>query len=173
MLTTSEDMKQNKSIQDFLKPQKGRVQQGYFTPKNPGKYKGDPTKVIYRSSWELKFLNYCDSNESVVAYAAEPVGIAYPNPVLKKDCTYWIDCYMETRSQDGSLIKWLIEVKPNKYLTPPEPPTRLTEKQTLNYARHAKAYIINHAKFKAAREYAASRGMRFGIITENFLFNKV
>lgn len=166
--------KQTKNIQDFLKPQMGsKVRQGYFTPLNPQKYKGDPTKVIYRSSWELKFLQYCDQNEAVVEYAAEPIGIPYINPILKKECTYWIDCYMATRNQDGSLTKWLIEVKPNKYLTPPEAPNRLTEKQTLNYVRHAKAYVINTAKFKAAEVYAHQRMMRFGIITENFLFNRV
>ena len=165
--------KEKRDIHDFLKPQNGRVKQGYFTPKNPQKYKGDVTKIIYRSSWELKFLSYCDDNERVIEYASEPVGIPYWNSILKKESTYWIDCYMVTRNQDGSTTKWLIEIKPNKYLTPPEPPTRLTEKQTLNYARHAKAYIINDAKFKAAKSYAAKNNMRFGIITENFLFNKV
>jgi hypothetical protein len=166
-------MKKQRNIQDFLKPQNGRVKQGYFTPQNPHKYTGDLSKIIYRSSWELKFLTYCDNNESIVEYIAEPVGIAYNNPILKKESTYWIDCYMVTKSPDGTLTKWLIEIKPNKYLTPPEPPKRLTEKQTLNYARHAKAYIINTAKFKAAQVYAHKNSMRFGIITENFLFNKV
>ena len=166
-------MKKQRDIQDFLKPQNGRVKQGYFTPQNPQKYKGDISKIIYRSSWELKFLTYCDNNESIIEYAAEPVGIPYNNPILKKESTYWIDCYMVTKSPDGTLTKWLIEIKPNKYLTPPEPPKRLTEKQTLNYARHAKAYIINTAKFKAAQVYAHKNAMRFGIITENFLFNKV
>jgi hypothetical protein len=80
---------------------------------------------------------------------------------------------MATKSPEGVITKWIIEVKPNKYLTPPEPPKRLTEKSTLNYARHAKAYIINDAKFKAAKVYAKENNMRFGIITENFLFNKV
>ena len=163
----------NKNIQDFLKPQNGKVKQGYFTPQNPEKYKGDPSRIIYRSSWELKFLMYCDSNEAVVEYTAEPIGILYPNPILKKEATYWIDCYMATKNKDGSISKWLIEIKPNKYLTPPVPPTRLTEKQTLNYVRHAKAYLINNEKFKAAKAYAKQNGMKFGIITENFLFNKV
>lgn len=166
-------MKEKRDIHDFLKPQKGKVQQGYFYPKNPHKYKGDVTKIIYRSSWEFKFLEYCDNNESVIEYASEPLGIGYYNPILKKESTYWVDCYMATRGNDGSITKWLIEIKPNKYLTPPAPPTRLTEKQTLNYARHAKAYIINSAKFKAAKAYAAKNNMRFGIITENFLFNKM
>jgi len=165
--------KKERDIHDFLKPQNGRVKQGYFTPHNPHKYTGDLSKIIYRSSWELKFLTYCDQNDAVVEYASEPVGVPYFNPILKKECTYWIDCYMATKGTNDSLNKWLIEVKPNKYLTPPEPPKRLTEKQTLNYARHAKAYIINNAKFAAARLYASKHEMRFGIITENFLFSKV
>lgn len=166
-------MKEQRDIHDFLKPQKGRVRQGYFTPKNPEKYRGDLTKIIYRSSWEFKFLEYCDNHSRVIEYASEPHGIPYFNPILKKVSTYWIDCYMSTRNQDDSVTKWLIEIKPNKYLSPPEAPTRLTEKQTLNYARHAKMYIINDAKFKAARAYAAEKGMKFGIITENFLFNNM
>lgn len=167
-------MKEKKNIQDFLKPQKGnKVKQGYFTPKNPEKYDGDPSAIIYRSSWELKFLTYCDNHESIIKYAAEKVGVPYINPILKKESTYWIDCWMLTKSPDGTLTRWLIEIKPNKYLTPPEAPNRLTEKATLNYAHHAKAYIINNAKFTAAKVYAAKNNMRFGIITENFLFNKV
>jgi hypothetical protein len=163
----------DKKIQDFLKPQKGRVQQGYFKPHHPEKYKGDASAIIYRSSWELKFLQYCDQNDAVVEYAAEPVGIAYFNPILKKPATYWIDCYMKTKGRDGTVTKWLIEVKPNKYLEKPQPPARLTESQMLSFARHAKAYIINSAKFEAAKDYAANNNMKFGIITENFLFNKM
>lgn len=165
--------KQKKDIHDFLKPQNGRVRQGYFIPRNPGKYAGDVSKIIYRSSWEFKFLTYCDNSESVVEYSSEPVGIPYFNPILKKECTYWIDCYMATKDPDGNLKKWLIEIKPGKYLTPPVAPERLTEKQTLNFVRGAKLYVINQAKFNAAKIYAANNGMKFGIITENFLFNKV
>jgi hypothetical protein len=165
--------KETRDIHDFLKPQRGKVKQGYFSPKNPDKYKGDITKIIYRSSWELKFLSYCDNTDSVIEYASEPVGIPYWNPILKKESTYWVDCYMAVKSPEGTVTQWLIEIKPNKYLNPPEEPKRLTEKQTLNYARHAKQYLINTAKFKAAKVHAVKNNMRFGIITENFLFNKV
>ena len=58
--------KDKKDIKSFLKPRKGRIRQGYFTPKNPEKYKGDPTNIIYRSGWEFKFFSYCDTNESVI-----------------------------------------------------------------------------------------------------------
>lgn len=146
--------------------------QGYFLPKNPEKYDGDSSQIIYRSSWEFKFMEFCDNNEKVVRWGSETVGVKYINPVLKKESTYFIDCYMVTKGTDNSLTKWLIEIKPNKYLNPPAEPKRLTEKQTLNYARHAKTYVINSAKFQAAKVYAHKHGMRFGIITENFLFNK-
>ena len=29
---------------------------GKFKPSYPGKYKGDPTNIIYRSLWERKFM---------------------------------------------------------------------------------------------------------------------
>ncbi len=106
--------KETRDIHDFLKPQRGKVKQGYFTPKNPDKYKGDVTKIIYRSSWELKFLSYCDNTDSVIEYASEPVCIPYWNPILKKESTYWVDCYMAVKSQEGVVTRWLIEIKPNK-----------------------------------------------------------
>lgn len=147
--------------------------QGYFTPQNPDKYDGDSTQIIFRSSWEFKFMEFCDTNERIIKWGSETVVVPYINPILKKESKYFIDCYMVLKDKEGNITKWLIEIKPNKYLKPPVAPERLTEKQTLNYARHAKAYIINTAKFSAAQEFAKKRMMRFGIITENFLFNQV
>ena len=63
--------------------------------------------------------------------------------------------------------------KPNKFIKPPVAPNRLTEKQTWNYVRHAKAFMVNTDKFKAAKAWARAHNMRFGIITENFLFGKM
>jgi hypothetical protein len=31
-------------------------------------------------------------------------------------------------------------------------------------------WITNQAKFKAAKSWASARGMRFGVVDENFLF---
>ena len=39
---------------------------GKYRVKNYRKYKGDPTGVIYRSLWEKKFMDYCDSNRKVI-----------------------------------------------------------------------------------------------------------
>jgi hypothetical protein len=118
-------------------------------------------------------MEFCDNSSNVIEWGSENVGISYFNPLLKKPSTYWIDCYMKTKNRDGSETKWLIEVKPNKYLEKPTPPSKLTEKGVMNFARHAKAYLINSAKFEAAQDYARTHQMKFGIITENFLFKQV
>ena len=34
--------------------------------KNESKYLGDPSNVIYRSSWENFFSRFCDTNDNVV-----------------------------------------------------------------------------------------------------------
>ena len=31
-----------------------------YRPYNPEKYKGDPTNIIFRSSWEKIVFKYCD-----------------------------------------------------------------------------------------------------------------
>lgn len=162
----------DKNIKDFLKPRKGRMRQGYFKPKHPEKYKGDVTQIIYRSGWEFKFFKFCDENEMVLEYTSEPFGIQYWNSVDKREATYWVDGYMKTINKKGIVREWLIEIKPNKYILPPTPPKRMTDKQTHSYVRHAKAYIVNTDKFKAAKAWAKGHNMTFGIITENFLFGK-
>ena len=41
---------------------------GKFKPANYKKYKGDPTNIVYRSLWELKFMTWCDKNESILDF---------------------------------------------------------------------------------------------------------
>ena len=162
-------------IKDFLKPRNGekRPRQGYFRPINPDKYLGDLSKIIFRSSWEYKFLKWCDLSPTVLKYASEPVGIVYYNPLDQRPHTYYIDFYITVKGVDGIEQKYLIEVKPNKYVNPPTTPQQMTDKQTANYVWAAKQYVINQAKFEAARAFAAQRGVKFGIITENFLFKSI
>jgi hypothetical protein len=46
---------------------------GFFKPKNPKKYRGDPTNIIYRSGWELKLMLYLDDHKEVVSWGSEEV----------------------------------------------------------------------------------------------------
>jgi len=162
-----------KNIKDTLKPRRGKTRQGYFVPKDPSKYDGDISKIIYRSGWEFKFLKYCDDNDRIVKYSSEPVGIAYYNPITKKTCRYWVDMYVAIRESNGNIKQWILEIKPNKYTQPPVKPKSNTEAKTRQYLSHAKIYLVNRAKFEAAKDYADSKGIQFGIITENFLFKSL
>lgn len=165
--------KEQKSIKTFLKPRAGSIRQGYFKPTFPEKYVGDPTQIIFRSSWEFKFLKWCDHSPTVIKYSSEPVGIPYYSPLDKRGHTYYIDFYVVTKDSEGREQSWLIEIKPDKYTKPPTAPARMTDKQTASYVYAAKQYIVNQAKFEAAKEFASIRGLKFGIITENFLFKSI
>lgn len=165
--------KQPKKIQDFLKPRAGKIRQGYFKPAHPDKYIGDPSKIIFRSSWEFKFLKWCDHSPTIIRYSSEPVGIPYYSPLDERGHVYYVDFYIVTKDNSGNEQAWLIEVKPNKYTKPPVAPARMTNKQTANYVYAAKQFVVNQAKFEAAKEFASVRGLKFGIITENFLFKSI
>ena len=39
---------------------------GKFRPKHPEKYKGDAGNIVYRSSWERIFCNWCDNNDDII-----------------------------------------------------------------------------------------------------------
>jgi hypothetical protein len=165
--------KTDQSIKSFLKPRAGNIKQGYFRPVNLEKYMGDPNKIIFRSSWEFKFLKWCDLSPTILRYSSEPIGIIYYNPLDQRAHRYYIDFYVITKKADGAEQPWLIEVKPLKYVNPPTAPLRMTNKQTANYVYAAKQYIVNKAKFEAARAFAEQRAIKFGIITENFLFKSI
>jgi len=48
-----------------------KYHQGRFNPRNPEKYKGDFRNIIYRSSWEVEFMRYCDRNPNILEWGSE------------------------------------------------------------------------------------------------------
>ena len=71
---------------------------GKFRPSNPNKYKGDPTKVIYRSLWELKFMRWCDGNVNILKWSSEEVVIPYKSPIDNRYHRYFPDFYVKMKS---------------------------------------------------------------------------
>lgn len=134
---------------------------GFFKPKNPRKYKGDPTNIIYRSSWELKLMGYLDSHDEVVQWASEEFCIPYRSPIDSRVHRYFPDFWMKTA--DGAVT--VIEVKPAHQVQEPKKQAKVTKK----YLREVFEYGKNQAKWKAAREYCADRGWKFQIMTEKEL----
>jgi hypothetical protein len=148
---------------------KSGFRQGYYILINPDKYIGDPTKIIYRSSWEFRFCKYCDENQNVTKWSSEPFPIKYVSPIDNKEHNYYIDFYMRFL-KDKEEHDYLVEIKPEASLKKPifEGIQTMKKLQSFNYA--AKTWLINAAKFSAAKVYAESIGYKFTVITEEFLF---
>ena len=68
---------------------------GYFTPKTPKKYKGNPSKIIFRSLWERKVMQWCDSNPSIIEWSSEEISIPYFCPTDRKKHKYFPDFYIK------------------------------------------------------------------------------
>ena len=141
---------------------------GKFKPKNYKKYKGDPTRIYYRSLWERRFMLYCDNNPSIIEWGSEEIIIPYRSPVDKKIHRYFPDFYIKYVNRKGQAVREIIEVKPKSQCSPPPVPKRQTKK----FKEKVLTYIINQAKFKAAGEFCKDRKMGFRILTEDHLVPK-
>jgi len=132
---------------------------GRYTVKNTSKYKGDFTKVVYRSLWERNAFRWCDDNPKVKYWSSEEVIIPYYYDVDKKYHRYFVDLKIVT--EDKTI---LVEIKPEKETVPPT-----GERRTKRYISEGLTYIKNMNKWEAAEEYCKDRGWEFQIWTEKTL----
>lgn len=144
--------------------------QGKFKPVNPTKYKGDPTNIIFRSSYELKFMEYCDLNESINEWRSEEFFIPYISPVDGKVHRYFPDFFVKYKDKNGNDRTLVAEIKPQKDLNMPD---QNPKRKTKSWAFKVKTWVINQAKWKAAREFCEDRKWEFRILTEKELGIKI
>lgn len=137
-----------------------KFQQGLYQLKNPTRYIGKHTPR-YRSGWELKFMRFCDTHPSVVAWASESHRIPYFNPIKNKQTHYVPDFFIVYEDRNGKRHAEFIEIKPAG--------------QMLGNARSAgqkAAAVVNEAKWEAAQAFANKQGVGFRVLTEHELFNQ-
>jgi hypothetical protein len=134
---------------------------GRFVPKNPQKYLGDPKRIIFRSSWEVRLFQWLDRTPAVMQWASEEFSIPYLSPVDNAVHQYFPDALVIYKDKFGNLKKEIVEIKPYKE-------TVMTPKAT---DRDKMALIINTAKWKAAARFAELQGMTFRVITEKSMFS--
>lgn len=138
--------------------------QDYYVPKNPQKYKGDVTKIFYRSSWELKFNQFLDNNPNVLEWSSETIVIPYVKPTTGRVHRYFPDYWVMYRNKDGQIIEEVIEVKPMAQ-------TRRSRRRNPKHKLYEDLqYAVNTAKWQAAQKWCNERGIRFRIVTENGIF---
>ena len=135
---------------------------GRYRVINPSKYRGDSQDVTYRSSWELKFMKWCDTNPSVLEWGSETIVIPYTSPVDNRVHRYFVDFYIKVQDRNGKINRYLVEIKPAKLTKPPEIPARKTRR----FVQEVFQYGTNQAKWKAADEYCIERSMKFLVLTE-------
>ena len=156
--------------------------EGSFKPKNPQKYRGDPTKIFYRSSWEFTCMMKFDLNSNVIEWSSEEIQIPYRtildeeyeirNKLSKKRYhRYFVDFYVKVKDRNGKINRYLIEVKPKNQTVPPNR-ADYSKRSEKRFIADRNRWIINEAKWKAAREYAEDRGMKFLIHTEEEIYGK-
>lgn len=138
---------------------------GYFKPRNPQKYHGDPTNIIYRSSWELRFMDYLDRHPDVVQWASEEFCIPYRSPLDGRIHRYFPDFKVKKRSPTGEVETLVVEIKPLSQSVPPE----RKSKPTKRYIREVATWGINEAKWKAAQDFCSNRKWTFKVMTEKEL----
>lgn len=138
---------------------------GKFFPKNPKKYKGDPTNIIYRSLWELRVMKYLDEKEAIIEWSSEELAIPYICPTDNRWHRYFPDFIVKVKKPDGTTQTMILEVKPKKETREP----KVQKKATRKYLTEVMTWGKNQSKWKAATEYCLDRGWIFKLITEDEL----
>ncbi|AAQ17857.1 gp4 head completion protein [Aeromonas phage Aeh1] len=138
---------------------------GKFVPENKEKYRGDASKITYRSSWELFIMKMLDRNPEVKWWNSEETVIPYFSEADGKKRRYFMD--MTVCWKNGSISLW--EVKPRKETMPPQMPNRNTAAAKKRFAQEVYTWGVNTSKWKAAIKVCEQKGWRFNIITEDTL----
>jgi hypothetical protein len=138
-----------------------KYRQGIYKPINYQKYDGDPTNIIYRSSWERKLFNWLDRSSACTSWSSEETIVHYVSPVDGRPHRYFVDVKATFTSTSGLKKTYLIEVKPFAETMPP----KSTKNKKALFEATA-TFAVNQSKWQAAREYCKDRGWEFKIVTE-------
>ena len=136
---------------------------GKFVMKNPGKYVGTKTPT-YRSSWEHTFMNFCDTNPSIIKWASEAIQIPYRDPLTNRQTVYVPDFFIQYVDKKNQVLVELIEIKPASQT--------ILERVGKNKYNQAQ-FVKNQAKWAAATLWCRQQGIKFRILNENDIFSKV
>ena len=139
---------------------KQRWAQGKFKIKNPQKYLGNKVPT-YRSSWENRFMLFCDQDPRILHWQSEPMVIPYQDPFTGKKRKYTPDFFIVYNDKHGNRQTELIEVKP-KNQTAVKFAGRSKPRQ--------KIAAINEAKYRSAQQFCDEKGLTWRVLTEQDIF---
>lgn len=140
--------------------------QGKYHPKNPQKYIGDASNIIFRSLWERTVMMYLDNNSNVLRWASEEIAIPYVSPLDSKVHRYFPDFLVIAKHEKYGTVTMLLEVKPEKETIPP------VKRNGKKFLAEMSTYATNMAKFEAAEKYCKEKNWEFKVLTEKDIFPK-
>ena len=143
------------------KRKKSRYHQGSYSPENPEKYVGDTKKIFYRSSWEFRYMLYCDRNPTIIKWNSENVIVPYVSPKDGRIHRYFVDFWIQFKNKEGGVSMSLIEIKPRAQTKMPR-----KKKDQVRYLKEVETYAVNQAKWDAAILFAEKRNATFVVLTE-------
>ena len=145
-------------IKEFKPIKDGRYSQGYINPASCKKLfpQMKTDKIIYRSSYERKFIVWLENNEQVKNWGSECIRIPYLY-IDGKMHSYYPDYFVEM--VDGT--KMVVEIKPSSQ----------TKRPVNENTWVGKEYRKNMCKWKATMEFCQAKGYKFKIITEKTINN--
>lgn len=156
----------------------GDFKKGVFIPENTYKLL-DHKKIVYKSSYEQRFMNYLDKTPAVKQWGYELIKIKYFDEVQQKERLYFTDFIAKIENANGELKTYIIEIKPyaqtqflreGKDIVLPPEPKRKTKKALQNYNYEVGMILNNNAKWKSAILFCKKQGWEFKVLTENELF---
>ena len=136
---------------------------GKYKIKNPDKYLGNPSKVVFRSLWERNAFRWCENNPKVKLWNSEEVVVPYKSTVDKRLHRYFVDLLIQMDNKKT----YLVEIKPKAQTMPPKKRSRKTKK----YINEQLTFVKNQDKWEAADQYAKHKGWKFQVWTEETLKN--
>lgn len=139
-----------------------KYHQGIYKPKNPKKYKGDPTGIVWRSSWEKVCCLWFDQHPKCIEWSSEEVVVPYVSPADGKVHRYFVDFSAKFIDGKNNVKSFLIEVKPHHETLEP----KRGSKREKTFLTEAVTYAVNQAKWEAAEKYAEKIGSKFVVLTE-------
>lgn len=148
-------------LKNHQKPHDRRYHQGFFIPKRPIKCMNimevaDIQPIVWRSSWEQKFMEWLDTNDVVIRWGSEIISIPYKDPIKGKMSLYVPDFFFEYIDNKKQLQRYLIEIKPMSQ-------SKLSEaKDGYDKLRIAK----NAFKWAQAIKYCKKKDITFKVLTE-------
>lgn len=141
---------------------------GFYKIQNPHKYLGNPVDIVFRSSWEYKFMIYCDLNEGVLKWGSEVFKVPYIDR-MGHNHVYIPDFYLETRDKknDGLMNRFLVEIKPEKEIREPIIPAgNISEKKMKQLEWSIGVWQKNKYKWTYTIEWCKARDIKFWLVTE-------